>query len=89
MLTKYISTFDFCTFWSEMLLEMAMLVNCMYWEKRFPPLLSTTQIQDLMRKECPLVGIADITCDIGGSLEFVNRSTSIDSPFFRYIMSLV
>ncbi|CAL5199116.1 unnamed protein product [Lathyrus oleraceus] len=62
----------------------SVIVNCMYWEKRFPPLLSTTQIQDLMRKECPLVGIADITCDIGGSLEFVNRSTSIDSPFFRY-----
>lgn len=42
-----------------------------------------------MRKGCPLVGIADITCDIGGSLEFVNRTTSIDSPFFRYTMSLI
>jgi len=64
-----------------------MLVNCMYWEKRFPPLLSYKQIQDLIRNGCPLVGIADITCDIGGSLEFVNRTTSIDSPFFRYTMS--
>ncbi|WJX90865.1 hypothetical protein P8452_72719 [Trifolium repens] len=62
----------------------SVIVNCMYWEKRFPPLLSYKQIQDLMKKGCPLVGIADITCDIGGSLEFVNRTTSIDSPFFRY-----
>ncbi|ESR66161.1 hypothetical protein CICLE_v10007313mg [Citrus x clementina] len=62
----------------------SVIVNCMYWEQRFPRLLSTQQIQDLVRKGCPLVGISDITCDIGGSLEFVNRTTSIDSSFFRY-----
>ncbi|XP_048619279.1 alpha-aminoadipic semialdehyde synthase [Brassica napus] len=61
----------------------SVLVNCMYWEKKFPRLLSTKQIQDLSAKGCPLVGICDITCDIGGSIEFVNRATSIDSPFFR------
>ncbi|XVF48812.1 hypothetical protein PTKIN_Ptkin03bG0218400 [Pterospermum kingtungense] len=62
----------------------SVIVNCMYWEKRFPRLLSTPQIQDLTRKGCPLVGISDITCDIGGSIEFVHESTSIDLPFFRY-----
>ncbi|KAF3439754.1 hypothetical protein FNV43_RR18032 [Rhamnella rubrinervis] len=62
----------------------SVIVNCMYWEKRFPRLLSTKQLQDLKRNGCPLVGICDITCDIGGSLEFVNQTTSIDSPFFRY-----
>lgn len=58
-------------------------VNCMYWEKRFPRLLSTKQLQDLIKKGCPLLGVCDITCDIGGSIEFVNKSTSIESPFFR------
>ncbi|XP_058216338.1 alpha-aminoadipic semialdehyde synthase isoform X2 [Rhododendron vialii] len=62
----------------------SVIVNCMYWEKRFPRLLTTKQLQELMRKGCPLVGISDITCDIGGSIEFVNQSASIDSPFFRY-----
>ncbi|CAN8327160.1 unnamed protein product [Cochlearia groenlandica] len=62
----------------------SVLVNCMYWEKRFPRLLSIKQIQDLTAKGCPLVGICDITCDIGGSIEFVNRATLIDSPFFRF-----
>ncbi|OVA02128.1 Saccharopine dehydrogenase / Homospermidine synthase [Macleaya cordata] len=62
----------------------SVIVNCMYWEKRFPRLLSTKQLQELMRKECQLVGIADITCDIGGSIEFVNQTTPIESPFFRY-----
>ncbi|KAL7174871.1 hypothetical protein ACSBR2_028646 [Camellia fascicularis] len=62
----------------------SVIVNCMYWEERFPRLLTTKQLQDLMRKGCPLVGISDITCDIGGSIEFVNQNTLIDSPFFRY-----
>ncbi|KAF2304234.1 hypothetical protein GH714_028771 [Hevea brasiliensis] len=62
----------------------SIIVNCMYWEKRFPRLLSNQQLQDLTRKGCPLVGIVDLTCDIGGSIEFINQTTSIDSPFFRY-----
>ncbi|KAJ0981012.1 hypothetical protein J5N97_009267 [Dioscorea zingiberensis] len=62
----------------------SVIVNCMYWEKRFPRLLSTKQLQELMKKGCPLLGISDITCDIGGSMEFVNRTTSIECPFFRY-----
>ncbi|KAL2936411.1 Alpha-aminoadipic semialdehyde synthase [Bienertia sinuspersici] len=62
----------------------SVIVNCMYWEQRFPRLLTTKQLQDVMNRRCPLVGIADITCDIGGSIEFVNQSTTIDSPFFRF-----
>lgn len=62
----------------------SVIVNCMYWEKRFPRLLSIKQFQDLTRKGCVLVGICDITCDIGGSIEFVKQTTQIDSPFFRY-----
>lgn len=62
----------------------SVIVNCMYWEKRYPRLLTTVQLQDLMRNGCPLIGISDISCDIGGSIEFVNQTTFIDSPFFRY-----
>lgn len=61
----------------------------MYWEKRFPRLLSTKQLQDLIKGGCPLLGVCDITCDIGGSIEFVNKSTSIESPFFRYNVHLI
>jgi alpha-aminoadipic semialdehyde synthase len=61
----------------------SVIVNCMYWERRFPRLLSIDQLQQLMKSGCPLVGICDITCDIGGSIEFVDKSTSIEKPFFR------
>ncbi|KAK6248850.1 hypothetical protein QUC31_020415 [Theobroma cacao] len=59
-------------------------INCIYWEKRFPRLLSTQQLQDLVRKGCHLIAISDLTCDMEGSIEILNRTTSIDSPFFRY-----
>ncbi|KAI3927028.1 hypothetical protein MKW92_052133 [Papaver armeniacum] len=62
----------------------SVIVNCMYWEKRFPRLLSIKQLQELTKTGCPLVGVADITCDIGGSIEFVNQTTQIETPFFRY-----
>ncbi|XP_077240868.1 lysine-ketoglutarate reductase/saccharopine dehydrogenase bifunctional enzyme isoform X2 [Tasmannia lanceolata] len=62
----------------------SVIVNCMYWEKRFPRLLSTKQLHELKGKGSPLVGISDITCDIGGSMEFINQTTTLEKPFFRY-----
>ncbi|CAH9077061.1 unnamed protein product [Cuscuta europaea] len=62
----------------------SVIVNCMYWERRYPRLITTQQCQDLMRNGSQLVGICDISCDIEGSIEFIKQTTSIDSPFCRY-----
>ncbi|VFQ88724.1 unnamed protein product [Cuscuta campestris] len=67
----------------------SVIVNCMYWEKHFPRLLSTLQLQDLARKGSPIVAISDLTCDIRGSIEIVNQTTSFDSPFFRCWFHLI
>ncbi|PON49421.1 hypothetical protein PanWU01x14_230050 [Parasponia andersonii] len=48
------------------------VLNCLYSEKRFPRLLTNEQPQDLMRNGYTLVGLCDISCDIGGSLEVVH-----------------
>lgn len=69
---------------ASIILYWFLAVNCMYWEKRFPRLVSTQQLKELKEKGSPLVGISDITCDVGGSLEFVNQTTSFAKPFFRY-----
>ncbi|CAI5500986.1 unnamed protein product [Closterium sp. Naga37s-1] len=68
------------------------IVNCMYWEHRFPRLLSNEQLKALATatdsegRAVPmrLVGVADITCDVGGSVESLTHSTEIERPFFRY-----
>ena len=33
---------------------------------------------------CRLKFVADISCDINGSIEFLHRSTTIDKPFYQY-----
>jgi alpha-aminoadipic semialdehyde synthase len=61
------------------------LVTGHYWEPRFPRLLTTAQAQSLSRAgRFPLMCLGDITCDIGGSIEFFVKSTTIQNPFYAY-----
>lgn len=63
----------------------SMLVNCMYWDDRYPRLLTREQLASLRaRGNTKLLGIADISCDIGGSVEFLDYSTEIERPFALY-----
>uniref|UniRef100_A0AAV1VLI7 Saccharopine dehydrogenase (NAD(+), L-glutamate-forming) n=1 Tax=Peronospora matthiolae TaxID=2874970 RepID=A0AAV1VLI7_9STRA len=63
----------------------SMLVNCMYWDDRFPRLITREQIRKLRSAgNQKLLGIADISCDIGGSVEFLERATEIERPFALY-----
>ena len=61
-------------------------VNCMYWEQRFPRLLTSKELLNLRRTgRSRLLVIADITCDRGGSIEFVKEYSSISYPFLRFV----
>ena len=62
-----------------------MLVNGMYWEPRFPRLLTTSQARELLEQDrLPLLCLGDITCDPGGSVEFFVKATTIQNPFYVY-----
>ena len=50
----------------------------MGWNVGFPRLLTTSQLALAKR----LAAIGDISCDIGGGLEFVSRATTIDAPSY-------
>jgi alpha-aminoadipic semialdehyde synthase len=61
------------------------LVNGMYWDARFPRLLTTEQMGKLSANGRPtLRAIADITCDLGGSLEFCEESTNFENPYYEW-----
>lgn len=61
------------------------LINGMYWEPRFPRLLTTSQAHQLEKeKKFPLLCLGDITCDVGGSVEFFVKATTIQNPFYVY-----
>jgi alpha-aminoadipic semialdehyde synthase len=62
-----------------------MLVNGIYWEARFPRLLTKAQLKDLWAKgNRNLRVVADISCDINGSCELLSHSTTIEKPYFTY-----
>ncbi|KAJ1907970.1 hypothetical protein LPJ81_000399 [Coemansia sp. IMI 209127] len=62
-----------------------MLVNGIYWESKYPRLMSTKDLADIQRQremKNRMLAVADISCDIGGSLEFMSHASTIDNPFF-------
>lgn len=64
---------------------LTMLVNCIYWEVRYPKLIMAEQFQALYSSGQPrLRAIADITCDINGSLECTTHATDPGSPIYVY-----
>ncbi|KAG7345160.1 saccharopine dehydrogenase [Nitzschia inconspicua] len=64
---------------------LSVLINSIFWDHRFPRLLTKQEIKDLYRSGNErLMVVSDISCDIGGSVEFLERSTTIDRPVFQY-----
>lgn len=69
-------------FHERVLPNITVLVNGIYWDHRFPRLLTAEQLKDSPTRN--LAAIADISCDIGGSIQFLEKATTIDDPFVVY-----
>jgi len=64
---------------------LTLLIHGSYWDDRFPRLVTTKMIE--MLEENPnnhLKLIADISCDVDGSIEITKKTTSILQPTFLY-----
>ncbi|KAL1408626.1 hypothetical protein Q8F55_005439 [Vanrija albida] len=64
------------------------LIHGAGWSAAFPRILTNTQTDGLIRKaggagNQKLVAVQDVSCDIGGALEFMTKSTTIDEPSFE------
>eukprot|EP00814_Leptocylindrus_danicus_P000399 CAMPEP_0116031078 /NCGR_PEP_ID=MMETSP0321-20121206/17276_1 /TAXON_ID=163516 /ORGANISM="Leptocylindrus danicus var. danicus, Strain B650" /LENGTH=1055 /DNA_ID=CAMNT_0003506087 /DNA_START=308 /DNA_END=3475 /DNA_ORIENTATION=- len=61
------------------------LVNGIYWDGRYPRLLEKHHVQELFEEDKKsLIAIADVSCDVNGSIEFLEQTTTIENPFFTY-----
>ena len=61
------------------------VVNCIYWEDKYPRLVTNEYLKQLYSVGQPrLRVIGDISCDIGGAIECTVRSTEADRPVFVY-----
>ena len=71
--------------------HLSVFVNGMYWDPRFPRLLTIDQLRGLAasardagRRELRLRAIADVTGDIDGSLEMSTRATTFQQPYLEW-----
>jgi len=76
---------DFRSKFEQYIPHLSMLINCIYWDKRFPRLISKDYLEKQFQKGMPkLTVIGDISCDVEGSVECTLQSTVISDPVFVY-----
>ncbi len=66
--------------------DITALINGIYWEKRYPRLITKADIREIYKSERPnLRIISDITCDVQGSIECNLHCTASDNPVYVYL----
>jgi alpha-aminoadipic semialdehyde synthase len=62
-----------------------MLINCIYWDSRYPRLVTKDYLEKLFAAGTPKMKvIGDISCDVNGSVECTEKGTEIEDPIFVY-----
>ncbi len=65
--------------------HLSILMNCMYWDDRYPRIVTKDYLEGLYKKDTPkLTVIGDVTCDPDGSIEITHKGTEIEDPVFVY-----
>lgn len=65
--------------------HLTVLMNCMYWDDRYPRIFTKEYIKKLYADGEPKIKvIGDVTCDPEGSVEFTHKGTTIEDPVFVY-----
>ena len=76
---KFKSTFE------KYIPHIDMLINCIYWDSRYPRLVTKKYLEKLFADGTPkLKVIGDISCDVNGSVECTEKGTEIEDPIFVY-----
>ncbi len=65
--------------------HLTVLMNCMYWDDRYPRIVTKDYLVKLYSQGNPkLTVIGDVTCDPDGSIECTHKGTEIEDPVFVY-----
>lgn len=76
---------DYRSVFEKYIPHLSMLINCIYWDKRYPRLVTRDFLEKLYQGPEPkLKVIGDISCDVEGSVECTLKPTEIDDPIFVY-----
>jgi alpha-aminoadipic semialdehyde synthase len=75
----------YCSRFEKYIPYLTVLVNCIYWDARYPRLLTKDFTEQLFKDGTPkLTVVGDITCDPDGSVEITHKGTEIENPVFVY-----
>ncbi len=70
---------------SKYLPHLTVLVNCIYWDARYPRFVTKGDLAALYRGAPPrLRVIGDISCDVEGGIEATVKATTPESPVYVY-----
>lgn len=66
--------------------RLTVLMNCNYWDQRYPRLVTKAELRDLFGadRSARLKVIGDLSCDIGGSVECTVKATEPGDPVYTY-----
>lgn len=64
--------------------HLSILMNCMYWDDRYPRIVTKDFLTELYKNDHRLKVIGDVTCDPDGSIEATHIGTAIEDPVFVY-----
>jgi alpha-aminoadipic semialdehyde synthase len=64
--------------------KLSILVNCIYWDARYPRLVTKQWVREKWSRKSLLRVIGDITCDIEGSVEITLKATEPGNPVYVY-----
>lgn len=64
--------------------HISILMNCMYWDDRYPRIVTKNFLEQLYKTQHRLKVIGDVTCDPDGSIEATHIGTAIQDPVFVY-----
>ena len=59
-------------------------MNCIYWDERYPRLITKNQLEEIYTGVQKLQVVGDISVDINGAIEFTEKSTNPGEPVFVY-----
>jgi alanine dehydrogenase len=75
----------YCSQFEKYIPYLTVMVNCIYWDTRYPRLLTKDFTGQLFKEGKPkLTVVGDITCDPDGSVEITHKGTEIENPVFVY-----
>ncbi|PID94702.1 MAG: hypothetical protein CSA95_02385 [Bacteroidetes bacterium] len=76
---------DYEGVFEQYLPHLSCLMNCMYWDERYPRIVTKSYLKRCYAEGNPkLTVIGDVTCDPNGSVECTHKGTPIEDPVFVY-----